>query len=613
MDIPIEFRRKMIITLIEALKESPSFCNIQLTQLKEAVLNSENQTYQQSKNREEYVYYINEKLRKIKNTPSQKFEFRSDSSVSANYPEDPAKRRYMYETPVYGSTQAPYAVAQGPAPGPGPYGQAGKSPYVDKSPGRMASPYSGAPISQCMASASKTYKPYMNGVVGDPAPSGMPRNRMEYAMSEPVAGSSPRGRGEYSPAGSNPSPLFMRQNPQAAGFAGSGFRDYGHRNESRAGRVPPHGEGDPKQWFSSNRSFIGNVGPRMHQEEMEKKKFYNTLNVYNDKALSEEGIKKQMEDNRRREELYSFKIDGERGIQKEDGAKRGEQRRRDEMFNGFGEDFFLKEKKQAEKAYSGKSYAGKVYGEGAGDGGCEGKGCAERAVDKSGSEKKHDEAIEGQPEATQKRPVESYISEGRLGDNRLNDNRLGRSNESECSYKSPSGYRMAEPSTDRGNTTPKKAKTPEAAVESRESFTEKHLFADYQDFFKADSKIPFEAPKDPIDLGPAPASAKEPSVPEELREFLKANGLMLKNAARTEEWDARLEEACAAGGRGVLAMQKKYKSFVFLDLNDIVRYAKKSVPDVDYTEYFEQAIDAFEAIGAAERESFFRMSSGEDE
>lgn len=66
MTISTDFRRKMILKLIEALKESPAFTNLSLDQIKEAVLNSEHQTFQQSKSSDEYLFYINEKLKKIK-------------------------------------------------------------------------------------------------------------------------------------------------------------------------------------------------------------------------------------------------------------------------------------------------------------------------------------------------------------------------------------------------------------------------------------------------------------------------------------------------------------------------------------------------------------------
>lgn len=78
MEISTDFRRKMILILIEALKESPSFCDISDSQLKEAVLNSEHQTFQQSKSKDEYIYHINEKLRKIKQSSIQRFDIQNE-------------------------------------------------------------------------------------------------------------------------------------------------------------------------------------------------------------------------------------------------------------------------------------------------------------------------------------------------------------------------------------------------------------------------------------------------------------------------------------------------------------------------------------------------------
>lgn len=84
MDISRDFRRKVIMRLIEALKESPSFCNISDSQLNEAVLNSEHQTFQQSKTRDEYVAHINEKLRKIKQTSLSNFEMQNEERKGEN-------------------------------------------------------------------------------------------------------------------------------------------------------------------------------------------------------------------------------------------------------------------------------------------------------------------------------------------------------------------------------------------------------------------------------------------------------------------------------------------------------------------------------------------------
>ncbi|ORD94989.1 hypothetical protein ECANGB1_1698 [Enterospora canceri] len=56
--------------LIEALKEHPTFSTIEFSLVKEAVLNSEQQIFQNSKNRQEYIIAISGKLEQIKQTRS---------------------------------------------------------------------------------------------------------------------------------------------------------------------------------------------------------------------------------------------------------------------------------------------------------------------------------------------------------------------------------------------------------------------------------------------------------------------------------------------------------------------------------------------------------------
>lgn len=65
-----DFRKRMVIELIEALKEHPTFSNIQFALIKEAVLNSEQQMFLNAKNRQEYVIAINSKIEQIKKSTS---------------------------------------------------------------------------------------------------------------------------------------------------------------------------------------------------------------------------------------------------------------------------------------------------------------------------------------------------------------------------------------------------------------------------------------------------------------------------------------------------------------------------------------------------------------
>ncbi|KAL6121516.1 hypothetical protein NUSPORA_01547 [Nucleospora cyclopteri] len=72
MEITTDFRKRMIIELIEALRESPSFCSISFVYIKEAVLSSEQQIFHSSKNKRDYVISISEKLNRIKNAATQR-------------------------------------------------------------------------------------------------------------------------------------------------------------------------------------------------------------------------------------------------------------------------------------------------------------------------------------------------------------------------------------------------------------------------------------------------------------------------------------------------------------------------------------------------------------
>lgn len=98
MCVPTDLRRKIILKLIEALKESQSFQNIDISQIKEAVLKSEHLTFEQSKNKDEYLYFINEKMKKIQQNSSQrfdkmeKFEFTGDNrEINSAKKEDKSK------------------------------------------------------------------------------------------------------------------------------------------------------------------------------------------------------------------------------------------------------------------------------------------------------------------------------------------------------------------------------------------------------------------------------------------------------------------------------------------------------------------------------------------
>lgn len=66
MEITTDFRKRMIIKLVEVLKKTQRFANIQFSLLKNIILNSEQQIFQKSKNKHEYEITINKKIDYIK-------------------------------------------------------------------------------------------------------------------------------------------------------------------------------------------------------------------------------------------------------------------------------------------------------------------------------------------------------------------------------------------------------------------------------------------------------------------------------------------------------------------------------------------------------------------
>lgn len=66
MEITIDFRKRMIIKLVEVLKKTQRFSNIQFSLLKNIILNSEQQIFQKSRNKHEYEIIINKKIDHIK-------------------------------------------------------------------------------------------------------------------------------------------------------------------------------------------------------------------------------------------------------------------------------------------------------------------------------------------------------------------------------------------------------------------------------------------------------------------------------------------------------------------------------------------------------------------
>lgn len=633
MDVPVELRRKMIIALIEALKESPSFCNIQMAQLKEAVLNSENQTFQQAKNRDEYVYYINEKLKKIRNTGVQKFEFRSGGAVKGGYAGEAAERGYGYEAggtpPVggkvgYGKMPAmpfntsPYGHMAAP-----PYGAAGGvpyhgSPYTPNYPMNQAvqNPYMGTPGSP--GSMSRAYpKPYLNGVSpkyaspGSPT-GGVPKRAEPAGSRTPVNNGpsvpSPEGRGEFCAANQ----IFMRPPQPAPGYRAD--MHFGYKVDPRSSEA--HGEPDLR--FSTNRSFIGNVGPRPFGDGAQK--FYP----------GEAGGHRQSEDGRRKEELYKAEkgkavefLEQQRknaqpiafqekyqqkespeGKFFEDGDKAN---RREEMFKMCNGDFLRTEnpfgeiqKEKADKACSAESQAedAKAY---------DYVSDPEMFCDRKASRDKSSREQGRRDFGSDKFDVGEKSSPG-----------FGLRNE-------PFGARAdkftsGDQQGPRSNTLGRKAMSGSpfnAYVPQESHVTEQQAFDEYRDFPGTNTQ----------DLPETQRVENGNSLPVELEAFLRRNSLQLTKIENPGAWRQRLNEISARLGeqknsegntvlavhRALVAMQKKHKSFPFLDLSQFSDYLPSAKEKLDYAEYFERSVGAFEANRAINKDAVFQLSSEENE
>ncbi|OQS54326.1 hypothetical protein EHP00_1031 [Ecytonucleospora hepatopenaei] len=95
MHVPTDFRKRMVIELIEALKDHPTFSNIQFTLIKEAVLNSEQQIYLSTKNKHEYAIAINKKIEQIKSSSISISNESNSTDISRNSIENKAKNFYV--------------------------------------------------------------------------------------------------------------------------------------------------------------------------------------------------------------------------------------------------------------------------------------------------------------------------------------------------------------------------------------------------------------------------------------------------------------------------------------------------------------------------------------
>ena len=95
MQVTNDYRKRMVLEMMETLKEHPAYSTIQFSLIKEAVLNCEQKIFINSKNRQEYVIAINNKIEQIKQTNINEHE----KPMHNNIPIKKNVEKFSYEMP----------------------------------------------------------------------------------------------------------------------------------------------------------------------------------------------------------------------------------------------------------------------------------------------------------------------------------------------------------------------------------------------------------------------------------------------------------------------------------------------------------------------------------
>ncbi|KAI4291987.1 hypothetical protein PAPHI01_1261 [Pancytospora philotis] len=601
MDVPTELRRKMIIALIDALRESPSFKNIQLSQLKEAVLNSENQTYMQSKNRDEYVYYIHEKLKKIQSTAAQRFEFHSARGRKPGYEAAGMYGRPDGSAPAFagpaGGQGAPIGMAPVPMGQPGPipgpmgshtpgmpfkdgemYRNAASSPYSSQgyvntpydNPGRMdAGQYAYKNPAQLHTAPPANYGGYGHAQYpGTPVgPQGAYGGKPFSGAGDPAMGMEGAGSGgpvEQMPAQGGAFNGYMANQQGGAGAMQARAWQSKARTEAPLSNQfferPPAPHQGPNAGFSGeyavNRSYIGNIKNR----------------GYEDCPPEAAG-----EDFRRPEHGRGFQEGaaekpagaGSEAPGHETGSYKGrEATGKGEIFNNYDSDFFKSEK---------------LFGD-------------TTPVRRPAKAEPGVQADLFRNECSEKMPERDFARPAPAG--------------KEGGFRLPFQH----------------APAPRSHSSSPQQFSEGG--AANAQLKEKPSYTPLPQP-DMKDLGCTQSSgAKKVSpsisfIPGELEAFLRTNKLQVLNLASMDEWAAQLAhaykniDACSKKTRQFIVMQWRFQGIPFLDSSFLSRAAHAVGRDLatsfDYSDYFERSVSAFESIKAINKDSVFQLSSEEND
>lgn len=616
MEITAEFRKKMIVLLIEALKESPSFCNFRLDQLKDAVLKSEHQTFQQSKSKEEYTFYINEKLKKIKNVSAQKFEAR-DQNAHKTYSEDSMdfRTRQQPDRPeAFGYSARPGMYTGTP---PSAYTSQPRTPYPDgmysKSPYETGTYYDRQYQGHYNSNYPQQYAYYGGGPTRPP-----PQGRgyfMNVDASPNVRFTTSSGDSQFvGPSRTANAPgYFHPPMGESAQFTSPSSPNYSYAqpymgNERRSRMYDPGSapRGFPQQYQASNDHLYGKYQKEQPAEGPRKE---SAANIIQKQASMQQpgagmnnmqGIKQPIS----AQQLPPQKVPSQQISNKQPAKNitprpkaRAEQAplespSEEELFSSLSKDFFSSKPEEPADTSESRSSNSIFFSGTAKNGSRNAVSSKERkARDEEALNAKMNAGSSGlaQNEGDYKKSEMKFMgtSHGNLNRNEAKPKEQHRANSCKSDQANEAyGYSRPEHSG--------KA-TGHGAGEVN------HLASDYLDFFYTK---PVTEPK-------------EEAAPNALQVFLMRTGRVMRPELATPAWHEKLDfvyafihqlylthKGAGMGGPSarkdqlleiheLLEMQRKFRSFPFLDSVEFDRFRKIRISDDEYSAHINRAVHAF--------------------
>ena len=644
----------MVMTLLDALKESPSFFNIGITQLQEAVLSSEEQTYRQATSRDEYVYFINEKIKKIKAVSKQKFEFKSKCAMG---PESSGESS-MYNYQPNRRAQAPQQY------------QEGMSPHAD-----TKSAYTTKVAGQQMYIPDHNRQRYDQTFVGhdagakhDPLGSGAGQHSMHMPY-QPYPHHSPRQGMGASPGSSQAEVRNMRASRTSSYGTSSPFFNGQTAQINECAQFNPQYQqspasnipiADPAVYneYSANRSYIGNVNN--HRKQAPAACYGSQASLYQRPvtAMSSSGA---YHSSLYRDPFFPAQSTAEKstkgaptsmGAIRDPGAapmgsvpesplnfnmsfsnsfitdrsmQSAPNRQAEEYSGGFSSQYQPKQAKSpAARSPRGQTAGKRPLGP-------EYPGRDQPAKGMQGFHMP-DEPREENSEAAYQRPNQAahLRAAHELANKPFGAGLPERFSKIQDSEKFEhhagcytGGQASSGPGMDSGERKACRADMQYGPLGSKDPSPtaaedpSRQIFDEYKDFFMVSPKMQFEKRRSPVD--------DAMSFPDELSQFIRTNELSLLKLSDPAGWkrDFEIVEAAAqrekVSGRQpgaevkLIEMQRKYIDFPFLRPEQLSSYIELRRPKVNYDECLQKSVGAFESMKATNSNATLHLSSENDE